>query len=85
MNSKRVGRMPHLFVVRMPSKSSADVEFLVDYSVMGKLIFTHKEWSSIIPKPGEPIETIGGLSLRVLKVHFQPEFSRAMVDCEWVT
>jgi len=69
-------------MMRMPSDPT-DSEFLVDYFVAGKLIFTHKEWRSIIPRPGEPIETIGGVSLRVLKVQCQPKLSRATVDCEW--
>jgi hypothetical protein len=67
----------------MPSYPS-NVEFLVDYFVAGKLIFTHKEWRSIIPKPGDPIETVGGMSLRVLKVRRRPKLSRATVECQWV-
>jgi hypothetical protein len=66
----------------MPSDSS-NAEFLVDYVVAGKLIFTHKERHSAIPKPGEPIETVGGVRLRILKVQRQPELSRATVECEW--
>jgi len=61
----------------------SNIEFLVNYFVTGKLIFTHKEWSSIIPKRGEPIETVGGMSLRVLKVRRRPKLSRATVDCQW--
>jgi hypothetical protein len=68
----------------MPSESPSDVELLVDYVVAGKLIFTHKEWLSVIPKPGEPIETIGGVSLRVMKVRSELKLSRATVDCEWM-
>lgn len=67
----------------MPGYPSS-VEFLVDYLVAGKLIFTHKEWRSIIPKPGDQIETVGGMSLRVLKVRRRPKLSRATVDCQWV-
>jgi hypothetical protein len=75
--------MPRLFVVSMPS-GPLDEEYFVEYFVAGKLIFIHKERRSIIPKQGEPIVTIGGVNLRVLKVQCQPEFSRATVDCEWV-
>jgi hypothetical protein len=71
-----------LFVVRM-SSDPTDVVFLVDYLVAGMLIFTHKERYSAIPKPGEPIETAGGVRLRILKVQCQPELSRAKVECEW--
>lgn len=66
----------------MPSGPSHE-EYFVEYFVAGKLIFIHKEERSIIPKQGEPIVTIGGVNLRVLKVHCQPELSRATVDCEW--
>ncbi len=61
----------------------SDVEYFVEYFVAGKLVFIHEECQSIIPKRGEPIETVGGQRLRVLKVRSNPKLSRVTVDCEW--
>jgi hypothetical protein len=66
----------------MPSHPT-DADYFVEYFVAGMLIFAHEERPSTIPKPGEPIETAGGLRLRILKVQCQPVLSRARVECEW--